>query len=67
MNSVIYKTKKINTVNTLTVEIEETFSNNYSIVIYDEEGDVFKEKFAKDYESATRIAEKLFNTEYKKY
>lgn len=67
MNSVIYKTKKINTVNTLTVEIEETFSNNYSIVIYDEEGDVFKEKFSKDYESATIIAEKLFNTEYKKY
>jgi hypothetical protein len=56
----LYKTKKINSVNTLTCEIEQTFTGDYSILIYDEEGDIFLEQFAKSYDEATPIADKLF-------
>ena len=34
----IYKTKKVNSINTITCEIEQTFMDNFSVLIYDDEG-----------------------------
>jgi hypothetical protein len=34
----IYKTKKVNSINTITCEIEQTFIDNFSVLIYDDEG-----------------------------
>jgi len=65
--STIYKTKKVNLINTITCEIEKTFMNNFSILVYDEEGDVWIEKFADTYLKATEIADKLFFNICKKY
>jgi hypothetical protein len=56
----IYKEKKVNTINTITCVIEETYINNYSILIFDEEGGVWIEKFANTYNEAVVIADKLF-------
>jgi hypothetical protein len=58
---------KLNSINVLTIEIEENFSNEYSIVAFDNEGGVFIEKFAKTLEEAKKIAEKLNTTISKKY
>lgn len=63
----IYKTKKVNSINTITCEIEETFMNNFSVLVYDEEGGVFIEKFADTYLKATEVADKLFLSVCKKY
>jgi hypothetical protein len=57
----IYATKKVNSINTITVLIEQTFMNNYSILCYDEENEIFVEKFADTYEQAEIIANNLFN------
>ena len=62
-----YKILKLNSINTLTVEIDETFMNNYSIVAYDEENGVFIEKFANSYDSATIQADKLISKITKQY
>lgn len=62
----IYK-QKVNSINTITVEIEKTFMNNYSILCYDEENEVFIEKFANNYTDAVKIADKLFNKVCKEY
>jgi hypothetical protein len=59
-NETIYKSKKVNSINTVTCEIEETFMNNFSILVYDEQGGVWVEKFAPTYEKATQLANKLF-------
>jgi hypothetical protein len=56
----IYKTKKVNSFNTITCEIEETFMNNFSILVYDQEGGIWIEKFADNYLDAVKIADKLF-------
>jgi len=45
--------------NTLTTEIEENFSNEFSVLTYDNNGDVFKEKFAKTFEEAKEVAQKM--------
>jgi hypothetical protein len=63
----IYKTKKVNSINTIICEIEETYMNNFSVLIYDEEGGVFIEKFADSYLKATEVADKLFLSICKKY
>ena len=63
----IYKTKKVNSINTITCEIEETFMNNFFFFFYDEEGGVFIEKFADTYLKATEVADKLFLSVCKKY
>ena len=63
----IYKTKKVNTINTITCVIEETFMDNYSILIFDEEGGVWIEKFADTYNQAVIIADKLFINVCNKY
>ena len=57
----IYKTNQVNSINTITCEIEETFMNNFSILIYDNEGGLFVERFADTYEAAKIKADKLFN------
>jgi hypothetical protein len=41
--------------------------NNFSVLVYDEEGGVFIEKFADTYLKATEIADKLFLSVCKKY
>jgi hypothetical protein len=63
----IYKTQKVNSINTITCEIEQTFMNNFSILIYDEEGEIWIEKFADNYLQSLEIAEKLFLSVCKKY
>ncbi len=65
--SEIYKTKKVNSINTITCMIEETYMDNFSVLIYDEEGGVWIEKFASTYLDAVEIAEKLFLKVCKKY
>ena len=57
-NIIFEKAVKINSVETLTVAIEETFMGNYSIVAYTDV--LFVEKFANDVEEAKTIALKLF-------
>jgi len=56
----IYKEKKVNTINTSTCVIEKSYIDNYSILIFDEEGGVWIEKFADTYNEAVIIADKLF-------
>jgi len=63
----IYKSKKVNSINTITCEIDETFMGNFSVVIYDEEGGIFIEEFANTYFKATEIADKLFSEVCNKY
>jgi hypothetical protein len=67
MTTTIYKSKKVNSINTITCEIEETFMDNYSIVVYDQEGGIFIERFADNYSKATEVADKLFSNVCKKY
>ena len=62
----IYK-QKVNSINTITVEIEKTFMNNYSVLCYDEENGIFIEKFADNYTDASKIADELFNKVCKDY
>ncbi len=63
----IYKTKKVNTINTITCEIEKTFMDNFSVLVYDNDGGVFTERFADTYLIATELADKLFLSICKKY
>lgn len=67
MGVVIAYETKLNSINKLTVEIEENFNNEFSILAYDEEGGVFVEKFAPTFEKAKEAAEKLHNKIVKEY
>jgi len=58
---VFYKEKKINSINTITCIVEENFMGNFSILIFDEEGGVWVEKFANNKIDAVNVAEKLFS------
>ena len=64
---IIYKTKKVNSINTITCVIEETFINNFSILIYDDEGGLWIEKFCDTFLESTKLADKLFFNVCKKY
>jgi hypothetical protein len=66
-NETIYKSKKVNSINTITCEIEESFMDNFSVLLYDNEGGVCIEKFAPTYEKATQLADKLFEKICKEY
>jgi hypothetical protein len=55
----IYKETKINSINTLTIEIEEDFNESFSVVAYDSEGFIWIERFAKTMEQAKKLADKL--------
>lgn len=63
----IYKTKKVNSINTITCEIEKTFMNNFSIVIYDNESEIWIERFCETFFESTELADKLFSNVCKKY
>jgi hypothetical protein len=63
----IYKTKQVNSINTITCEIEETYMDNYSVLVYDNEGGIFIEKFENTLQNAKELADKLFNLVCKKY
>jgi hypothetical protein len=52
-------TEKIG-INDLSVAIEETFNNTYSILVYDELNILWIEKFANNLTEAEIIAQKLF-------
>lgn len=67
MTTTIYKSKKVNSINIITCEIEKTFMDNFSVLVYDEEGGVFIERFADNYLQATEVADKLFSNVCKKY
>jgi hypothetical protein len=55
----IYLETKINSINTLTIEIEQDFNESFSVLAYDEEGLIWIEKFAKTIEQAKKLADKL--------
>lgn len=61
MTSTIYKEIELSKYNKLTIIIEETFMDNYSIVLFDdyagEEGGIWGELFADTYDKAVQIAE----------
>lgn len=57
---IVYATKKVNSINTISCHIEQTFNDNYSIIVFDEEGGVWIEKYAQTLKDAEIIAEKLF-------
>lgn len=59
METLIYKQTKLNSINKLTIEIDETFNDDFSIIAYDDENDIWVEKFAINLESAKIIADKL--------
>ena len=62
----VYKQSKLNSINSLTIEIEENFSDQFSILAYDEEGEIWIEKFEETIESAKVVAEKLYKKLTKK-
>ena len=51
--------KKLTSINHLTAEVEETFSGNFSALVYDDLGNVWIEKFAATQEKAEALAEKI--------
>lgn len=64
VNNTVYKSKQVNSINTITCEIEDignTVVSLFSIIVYDNEGGVFIEKFADTYTSAKNKADKLFD------
>ena len=64
---ITYKSEKLNSINTLTIVIEEAFNDNFSILAHDEEGEIWIEKFANNLEQAKLTAEKLYNKIIKLY
>ncbi len=66
MTTVIYS-HKLNSINTLTVEIEETFSNTFSVLAFDDEGGVWEEYFVKSYDKAVDKSKTVFNKILKQY
>ncbi len=66
MGAIIFKRETINH-NTITAEIEETFDNDFSVVVYDDCMDIWIEKFAKTKKEAEILAEKLFNKVISEY
>lgn len=67
MTTTIYKSKKVNSINIINCEIEKTFMDNFSVLVYDNEGGIFIEKFADNYTKAIEVADKLFLNVCKKY
>lgn len=69
--STIYKTVQAGNFNKITCMIEEAWTNNYSVVVFDEfsayEGGIFIEKFAVSYDKAVQIADKIIANQLKKY
>ena len=57
----IYTEKKIDSINTLTIEIEKDFNDSFSVLAYDSEGLVWIEKFADTLLGAQKLAHKLEN------
>ena len=55
----IYTEKKIDSINTLTIEIEHDFIESFSIIAHDSEGLIWIEKFAPTIQEAEKIANKL--------
>lgn len=67
MTKTIYKTKKVNSINTITCEIEQTFMDNFSVLMYDDEGGLWIEKFCDTFLESIQLADKLFSNVCKKY
>ena len=62
----VYETK-LNSINKLTIEIEEDFNNQYSVVAYDDNNNFFIERFAPTFEQAKEVAKKLHDKIVKEY
>jgi hypothetical protein len=68
MTAVEIKRKQIGHFTTIVCQIEETFMNNYSVLVYNEEGnDVWIERFAPTFQKAQEIGEKLFSKVINQY
>lgn len=63
----IYKQQKVNLINTITVEIENGFMDDFSVLVYDEEGGVWIEEFTDTLANATKLADKLFSKVLSQY
>ena len=55
----IYLDKKINSINSIIIEIEQDFNDSYSVIAYDLEGLIWIEKFADNMQDAQKLAQKL--------
>jgi hypothetical protein len=55
----IYLTKKIDLINTLTIEIEKDFNESFSVLAYDSEGLIWIEKFSDTLVGAEKLAYNL--------
>jgi hypothetical protein len=55
----IYSTKKIDLINTLTIEIEKDFNQSFSVLAYDSEGLIWIEKFSDTLVGAEKLAHNL--------
>jgi hypothetical protein len=63
----IYKQQKVNLINTVTVEIDNSFMDDFSVLVYDEEGGVWIEEFTDTLANATKLADKLFSKVLSQY
>jgi hypothetical protein len=61
------QTYPLNKINFLTVDTEETYNSNYSIIAYDNEGGVWEEKFASSPKEAEIKAKKMAERIIKEY
>lgn len=62
------KRKEIGRLTTIVCQIEKTFMDNYSVLVYNEEGnDVWIERFAPTFQKAQEIGEKIFSKVIKQY
>jgi len=61
------ETHKLNSINYLTGVIEETYMNNFSVLVYDNEGGIFNEKFASTFGRAKAILQKMIYSAKSKY
>jgi hypothetical protein len=64
---IIIQTDQVNTCNRITTEIEENFSDAWSIVTYDELGDIWIETFENDEGQARLTADRQHAEAVRKY
>lgn len=57
----LYRQEKLNSINTLTCTIEKVSDNCFSVLLFDEEMEVWIEKFTETIEKAKATADRLFN------
>jgi hypothetical protein len=67
MPSVIYKKKNVKSKNQIICEIEGTFLDDFAVLVYDQAGSIWIEKYAETLDDATKLADQLFEEVCKQY